>query len=237
VDVVILDLQMPGMTGLEVARLIVADRATASLPLVMVTGFAERCHEVEARRSGIAAYLLKPVSQAKLQETIERVVDDARRASAGTEAASDAAPVQPSEAAAAVDAPLPPRARILLAEDDPTNRKVAVRTLERLGYQADTAANGIEVVAALERQAYDLVLMDCQMPDMDGFAAAAEIRRREGAARHTPIIAMTASAMQGDRERCLAVGMDDYVSKPVKPAALDAVLRLWLPDEPSRAAS
>ena len=121
------------------------------------------------------------------------------------------------------------RPRVLVAEDNPVNQRVAVRMLERLGLGADVAADGREAVQSFGRQPYAAILMDCQMPELDGFEATARIRAREGTSRHTPIIAMTASAMRGDRERCLAAGMDDYVSKPITIDGLRAVLERWLP--------
>ena len=214
VDVVLLDLQMPGMSGLELAREIRCDASLSTLPLVMVTGFAERCHEVEAREAGIAGYLTKPVRQADLGECVNRVL--ARQGTIADEAPET--PVQRERGAT----------RVLVAEDNPVNQKVALLTLERLGYQVRVVGNGLEAIAALESELFDVVLMDCQMPGMDGFEATSEVRRREGTWAHHPIIAMTASAMQGDRDRCFVVGMDDYVSKPVQPAALDRVLQRWL---------
>jgi two-component system sensor histidine kinase/response regulator len=121
---------------------------------------------------------------------------------------------------------------VLVVKDNPVNRKVAVATLEQMGFRADVASDGAAAVAATAvdeagRSPYSVVLMDCHMPVMDGYEATAEIRRREGAGRHVPIVAMTASAMERDRERCLAAGMDDYVSKPLRASDLAAVLSRW----------
>ncbi|HEY8514674.1 MAG TPA: response regulator [Candidatus Binatia bacterium] len=233
IDVVLLDLQMPGMSGLELARAIRKEPCLRTLPLVMVTGFAERCHEEEARAAGIAGYLTKPVGAAALRDCLRRVLprDGAPETTTQVAGGSSLASVRRQGS------------RILVAEDNVVNQKVTVLTLERLGYQVHVVANGAEALEALEREPYDLILMDCQMPGMDGFEATAEIRRREGVRAHHPIIAMTASAMQGDREHCFVVGMDDYIAKPVQPAALDRVLQRWLTrgdvvfgtDEPLRA--
>lgn len=122
--------------------------------------------------------------------------------------------------------------RVLLAEDNAPNRKLAVAMLDKLGYATDTAVNGLEAVEAWGRSSYDAVLMDCRMPEMDGFRATAEIRALEGSSRRTPIIAMTADAMEGDRQRCLDAGMDDYVSKPVRMESLAAVLEQWISGTP-----
>ncbi len=148
------------------------------------------------------------------------------------------APVSPSAATAVskpAHCPSSLRGRILIAEDNAVNMEVAICHMEKLGLHADMVANGLEAVEALKHIRYDLVLMDCQMPEMDGYEATAEIRRSEGTKQHTPIVAITANAMRGDRERCLEAGMDDYVTKPIEEAELYAVLTRWLPEPDKRA--
>jgi CheY-like chemotaxis protein len=122
---------------------------------------------------------------------------------------------------------------VLLAEDNPVNQRVAQRLLEKLGCHVDVCANGLDACAALTRGHYDLVLMDCQMPEMDGYQATAQIRRHEGAERHTLIAALTANALDGDRERCLRAGMDDYLSKPVKKEDLQNLFGRWFQGAPA----
>jgi CheY-like chemotaxis protein len=155
----------------------------------------------------------KPLRHATVRDCLAFVITDSAAPASEPSAATPGAP-----AAAG---------RVLVVEDNAVNRKVAVALLDKLGYVADTAADGIEALEAMRRTRYDVVLMDCQMPRMDGYQATAEIRRREQG-EHTPIVAMTASAMASDRERCLAGGMDDYLSKPIDRATLSAALRRWM---------
>jgi PAS domain S-box-containing protein len=228
--VAILDLAMPVMDGFQLAAAVKSDEAIAGTRLVLMPAIGKRGHGEAARNAGISAYLEKPVRQSQLYACLVAVLAD----SAAQE------PVVPGlvtrhslREVAAV--PLAPSAlsslRILVADDLAVNRTVATIQLRRLGHQADCVANGTEAVAALDARSYDLVLMDCQMPEMDGFEATGEIRRREGARKHTTIIAMTASALAGDREKCLAAGMDDYIPKPVKAEALKQMLERWVQPE------
>ncbi|HKS09986.1 MAG TPA: response regulator [Pyrinomonadaceae bacterium] len=220
----VLDLMMPNMDGFELARRIKANPAIAGVRLVMLTSFGERGDAQTARESGIAAYLTKPVRQSQLFDCLAKVISKNSR----PETNAPLVPVVTKHSLA--EAKIMSNKRLLLAEDNAVNQKVALRQLQKLGYRADAVANGREAVEALGRIPYDLVLMDCQMPEMDGYEATAEIRRREGAAKHTWIVAMTANALEGDRAKCLAAGMDDYVSKPVKVEDLSAVLSNLLMD-------
>ena len=219
-DVAILDLMMPEMDGFELARHIKSDATIAGTALVMLTSYGERGGAAEAREVGIEAYLSKPVRQSALFDCLAKVTS----ASAKTEQPQPIVQL-PKPLAATGPSSLK---RILIAEDNMVNQKVAMRQLLKLGYRADAVANGKEVLEALARIPYDLILMDCQMPEMDGYEATAEIRRRQLQTQHTPVIAMTAHALEGDRAKCLAAGMDDYVSKPVKVEELQRVLESFL---------
>ena len=213
-DLALLDMCMPGIDGLELARRISADPALATTLLVLLTSAADVGAE-EALQAGILARLTKPVRASQLYDCLMRLT--APTAGAGPEAAAVATAARPSI-----------RGHVLVVEDNTTNQMVALGILGQLGYRADVAANGLEALEALARTHYAAVLMDCQMPEMDGYTATGEIRRREDDSRHTPIIAMTAGAMEGDRERCLAAGMDDYISKPVKPHDVAMALARWI---------
>jgi two-component system, sensor histidine kinase and response regulator len=222
-DLAILDFMMPGMDGFELARTIKSEPALACVPMVLLTSFGQRGDGAEAREAGIAAYLTKPVRQSQLFDCLANVISQSSRSAAP----AVSRPTLVTKHTLAEGEPMSSKL-ILLAEDNIVNQKVAVRQLQKLGYRADTVANGREVLEALERIAYDLVLMDCQMPEMDGYEATAELRRTEGAAKHTPVVAMTAHALTGDREKCLAAGMDEYITKPVKSEELKRVLELFL---------
>src|SRR5580704_17834852 len=226
-DIVLMDTHMPGITGFELARTIKGDPSIAAVPLVLMTSFGQRGDGQVAREIGIAAYLTKPVRESQLFDCLVTVLDRSGVVSTQSNAAT---PAKLGTRYALKERETMARKLILVAEDNIVNQLVAARQLENMGYRADVVANGLEAVEALTRIPYDLVLMDCQMPEMDGYEATAAIRLREGQSRHTPIIAMTAGAMEGEREKCLAAGMNDYVSKPVKSEALRAMLAQWLSD-------
>jgi|GEM_PF-1463314 PAS domain S-box len=213
-DVVVLDLNMPDMDGLELAHAIGADPSLAGSHLFMLSSSGRITRDV-AEAAGLDGTMTKPVRQSELFNCLmgglSMPLDQTE---------SDASPVTPERMAL--------RGNLLLVEDNTMNQLVATKLLGKLGYEVAVAGNGIEALAEMDRADYDAVLMDCQMPEMDGYAATREVRRREGDARHTPIIAMTAAAMQGDREECLAAGMDDYLTKPIRADALAEMIERWI---------
>ncbi len=216
-DVAIVDMMMPGMDGVAVAAAMNADELLKDMPIVLLTSAGQSDVPV----AGVDAELVKPVRPSQLFDVIHGLLSE--RSTDGQEV--DVGPADPDRR----------WVRVLVVEDNAANQKVAVRMVERLGYLADVASDGAEAIGMLERIQYDAVLMDCQMPEMDGYEATRLIRNREPAGRRVPVIAMTAAALSGDRERCLAAGMDDYISKPVKLHVVAAVLERWLADPLSRA--
>ncbi|GAC1509544.1 MAG: hypothetical protein NVS1B3_11690 [Candidatus Dormibacteraceae bacterium] len=213
-DVAIVDMMMPAMDGAAVTAQIRTDEELKDLIVILLTSAGQS----EVPVPGVDAELVKPVRPSELFDTLHTLLTE-RSARAEQHAAE-------IEQGAADHSPKP--ARVLVVEDNAANLKLTVRLVERLGYHADVASTGTEAVRMVERTPYDAVLMDCQMPEMDGYEATKLIRKSESAARHLPIVAMTADAMSGDRERCLAAGMDDYISKPVKLHVVAAVLGRWL---------
>jgi len=191
----------------------------------------QRGEAAHVEEAGFAGYLIKPVKPSLLFDCLLAVLGGEASGAEGRAPASLVTRQRLAEEAPG-GKQKHRQPRVLLAEDNLVNQKVATRLLERLGCSAEVAANGREAAEALERSDYDLVLMDCQMPEMDGFEAAARIRSMEGRGR-TPIIAMTASGMEGDRERCIAAGMNDYIAKPVSRRALGQVLKKWLGEAPT----
>ena len=220
-DLAILDMEMPDMDGAMLGRKIKADPKLCSTALVLLTSRGNRGDAREMQKIGFAGYLTKPIKGSQLRDCLAVVVS--RKS---PESKIEPLPLVTRHSVAENNKR---RIRILLAEDNIINQKVALRHLEKIGYRADAVANGKEVLSALEGIPYDLILMDVQMPEMDGFEATAAIRRKEReTGGHIPIIAMTAHAMKGDRERCLEAGMDDYVSKPIQPQSLIEVIGRWI---------
>ncbi len=212
-DVVLLDLNMPDVDGYELARRATQNPGLAGLRLVMLTSSGQRGEAERAAEVGVVGYLTKPVRSAQLHGALVTVL--------GRSPA-------PTKDVVTTAHPCAGDGRLLLAEDNPVNQKVAQLTLQRLGYAVDVVGDGAQALAALATGSYDAVLMDCQMPVMDGFAATQELRSREAGGRRTPVIALTASAMASDRERCLQAGMDDHLSKPLRSEDLAVVLRRWV---------
>jgi two-component system, sensor histidine kinase and response regulator len=227
-DVALVDMQMPDMDGLELARQAKSDPGILSVPLIMLTSLGANGEKQRALQAGFAAYITKPARPSQLFDVMASTISALHEERAASERAR-------ARRAASGAPDHGPRPLVLVAEDNAVNQKVAQRLLEKLGYRCDVVANGAEALEALQRIEYAGVLMDCQMPEMDGYVATARIRQLERNLRHTPIIAMTANAMAGDREKTLAAGMDDYVSKPVKVEELNAALARWIHRGPAAA--
>ncbi|MBC8329904.1 MAG: response regulator [Planctomycetes bacterium] len=209
-------MDMPRMAGIELARVVRDTPDLRDLPMILLSS-ADRVGEVrDAADSGIAAVLRKPARSNELRDRVLEVCG----------VSAEVVPDQATEASSSNYLGL----RVLLVEDNLVNQKVGTKLLAKMGCEVSVAENGRKGLERLHEGGFDLVLMDCQMPEMDGYQATRELRRREAGREHLPVVAMTAHAMRGDREKCLEAGMDDYVTKPVQVdelrAAIDRVRRL-----------
>ncbi|MES2709538.1 MAG: response regulator [Verrucomicrobiota bacterium] len=222
VSTVIIDSGLPGMDGLTLARVMQGDPALAGVQRLLLNSTSTLPGAETLKASGIGAALLKPARPSRLLDCLALLHGGGLPAESRPPAESGASVPESPALRENSDS----RPRLLLAEDNPINRKVALLQLRKLGYEADVAATGGEVLAAMERTGYDIILMDCQMPERDGYETSTLLRKRFSS-REVHIIALTANAMSGDRERCLAAGMNDYITKPVRAQELGEALARW----------
>jgi PAS domain S-box-containing protein len=222
-DIIILDVQMPGMSGIEMARWLRGHARLGSIPIIIASSQGQK-GEVEAEPHLSNAFLMKPIRQSILTFTIARLLG----------LLLDTEYANPKSLEKQEEPQFERNLRILIAEDNPVNQQVAVGLLKRLGHLADVVGNGVEAVNAVRSFSYDLVLMDVQMPEMDGLEATAAIRKLSGERGRMPIVAMTANAMRGDDERCLAAGMNDYLAKPIDRMKLADVIARWGGKKPGK---
>jgi two-component system, sensor histidine kinase and response regulator len=217
---ILTDMHMPNMDGFSLVENIRRRPELSTLTIMMLTSAGHRGDAARCQELGVAAYLLKPIRQSELREAIARVL--------GAKEQKGAIPLITRYSLQDARDPATSLC-VLLAEDNAVNQRLTVRLLEKRGHRVVVAGNGREALEAMEKETFDLVLMDVQMPEMDGLAATLAIREKEkGTSTHLVVVALTAHAMKGDRERCLAAGMDDYLSKPIRPPELDAILESYL---------
>lgn len=218
-ELVLVDYLLSGMSGFELIKIMRELKEIKKTPVIIITSHGTSISEEDFKNLNVSSVLQKPLHSSRLYESIVSVL---RKTHVHVEPIMTSIPEVPPVIEQKGH-------QILLAEDNPINKQVAIRILAKLGYKADAVVNGLEVLKALQSKHYDLILMDCQMPDMDGYTATEEIRKMEKYQnKHIPIIAMTAHALKGDREKCLLAGMDDYISKPIDVKALEASLTHWL---------
>jgi CheY-like chemotaxis protein len=224
-ELALLDHAMPGIDGVELARRIHADAHLKDIPLMLLTSSGQRGDSARYQTAGFSAYLLKPVLIDTLRRSMASVLgihasDDANKPLVTQHTVAESIRCEQRQA---------PRlsGRILLAEDNMVNRQVALAMLSKLGLKADIAENGREAVEHFAPDTYDLILMDCQMPEMDGYRATQSSRAIEGG-KHIPIVALTANVMESDRQKCIDAGMSDYLAKPFKLRELQSLLEDWL---------
>ncbi len=226
----ILNYYLPDMDGETLGRSIKNNSALQKTLLVMLTSIGQRGDAKRMKEAGFSAYLVKPVSPSLLFDVLSTVWGasiEGIPTELITRHTLAESPQTQQEAPVKIVRPI--HARVLVVDDNIVNQKMAVKMLEKLGCTIEVADNGLEAVKKVEKSTYDLVLMDCQMPEMDGYEATTKIRLEENGSKHTLIIAMTAHAMQGDRERCLKAGMDDYIAKPIRKENLFEIMEKWIP--------
>jgi two-component system sensor histidine kinase/response regulator len=223
-EAAVIDMRMPEMDGLELARAIKATPRLRGVRLILLSGAHVPARD--AKGAGIDAVLTKPARSSML---CEQLVSSLSRTARSSERESPLQPTAAGQVTLAL-ASMADGGRVLVAEDNEINQIAARRVLQKFGFSVDIARDGREAIEQSQRADYSAVFMDCQMPEIDGYDATAVIRRREGDQRHTPIIAITASTMEGDRDRCIAAGMDDYLSKPLRFANVESVLARFFPD-------
>jgi two-component system sensor histidine kinase/response regulator len=221
-QLVFLDMQMPDMDGEQTLKAIKSDSLIRDVKVIVLTSLGNRGDVARMEASGAAGYLVKPIKQSQLYDAIVAVQ--------GTHPLPTKIPTSQLVTQHTIREQKRRIAQILLAEDNQINQKLVVIMLQKAGYSVDVVENGLLAIEALQKKKYHLVFMDVQMPEMDGLEATQKIRATESPGRHTPIIAMTAHALKGDRERCLSAGMDDYLPKPLEPDALFRVLERWIPN-------
>lgn len=220
-QVILLDMQMPNMDGEQIVQAIKSDPQLQEIKIIILTSVGHYSDAARLQSLGVSDYLLKPVKLQALHDSIAAATG------------KKTSPQNEAESRPYIPARRNQAQRLLLAEDNPVNQKLAIILLQKAGYTVDVVDNGIETIEQVQKESYDAILMDVQMPVMDGYEAARAIRRLEDGSRHVPIIAMTASAMKGDRERCIEAGMDDYVSKPLKPETLFKIVERWTEKTPA----
>jgi len=217
-DLILLDMQMPEMDGEETARAIKNDPVNKEIPIIILTSLGQRGDASLFESIGCSAYLLKPIKQLELQNAVLAVVGERQESKETPKKIITRHTISESFTGSL---------KVLLAEDNPVNRKLALTLLKKAGISVDAVENGRLAVEAVKTEIYNIVLMDVQMPEMDGFEATKQIRNLDSEVRKIPIVAMTAHAMKGDRERCLEAGMDDYIGKPIVPQKLFNILNQW----------
>jgi CheY-like chemotaxis protein/HPt (histidine-containing phosphotransfer) domain-containing protein len=230
-EVALLDMLMPEVDGVELSRRIKASPELDGIRLIMMTSVGQRGDASYFERLGFSGYLCKPIRHSQFRGCLALVL--------GRKAMQDVTPSDAIVTRHAVAEKIKQRNRILLAEDNITNQKVALSILKKLGYRVDAVANGLEAFRQLQTVPYDLVLMDCQMPEMDGYDASRRIREEGSGVLNPmiPIVAMTAHAMKGAREKCIEAGMNDYIAKPIQPVELEKIVDQWLHRMPRETAS